>query len=97
MGQPVSADAKELNKDLISETIFDQVAGVIKSRRAPMPELSIKDRMDSFIEVDQVLTEDAAHGESSRCLFCCLTCYNPDQDQADQMLIKDMRQESEVV
>ncbi|MBW2707146.1 MAG: hypothetical protein JRD84_12665, partial [Deltaproteobacteria bacterium] len=56
-----------------------------------------KDRMDSFIEVDQVLTEDAAHGESSRCLFCCLTCYNPDQDYADQVLIKDMRQESEVV
>jgi len=97
MGQPVSADAKELNKDLITETIFDQVAGVIKSRRAPMPELSIKDRMDSFIEVDQVLTEDAAHGESSRCLFCCLTCYNPDQDYADQVLIKDMRRESEVV
>ncbi len=97
MGQPVSADEKELNKDLIAETLFDQVPGVIKSRRAPMPELPVKDRIDSFIEVDQVLNEAAAHGESSRCLSCCLTCFNPDPTCADQVLIKDMRQESEVV
>ncbi|MBT8368750.1 MAG: FAD-dependent oxidoreductase, partial [Deltaproteobacteria bacterium] len=96
-GQPVSADHKELNKDLIAETIFDQVAGVIKSQRAPMPELPVKERIDSFIEVDQVLTEEAAHGESSRCLFCCLTCYNPDRAYADEALIKDIRRESEVV
>jgi homotetrameric NADPH-dependent glutamate synthase len=95
-GQPVSADPKELNKDLIAETIFDQVPGIVKSQRAPMPELPVTERIDSFIEVDQVLTEEAAHGESSRCLFCCLTCYNPDQADADQGLIKDMRQSSEV-
>jgi NADPH-dependent glutamate synthase beta subunit-like oxidoreductase len=97
MEQPVSADPKELNKDLIAETIFDQVPGVIKSQRAPMPELSIKDRMDSFVEVDQVLTEQAAHGESSRCLHCCLTCYDPDREYAQQEMIQDMRQENEAV
>jgi len=96
MGQPVNADPKELNKDLIAETLFDQVPGVVKSQRAPMPELPVKDRMDSFIEVDRVLTEEAAHGESSRCLFCCLTCYNPDKAYADQVLLKEMRSESEV-
>jgi NADPH-dependent glutamate synthase beta subunit-like oxidoreductase len=95
--QPVSADPRELNKDLIAETIFDQVPGVVKSRRAPMPELSIAERMDSFIEVDQVLTEEAAHGESNRCLHCCLTCYDPDQACADQVQIADMRQKSEAV
>jgi hypothetical protein len=95
-GQPVSADPKELNKDLIAETIFDQVPGIVKSQRAPMPELPVTERIDSFIEVDQVLTEEAAHGESSRCLFCCLTCYNPDQADADPGSIKDMRQGSEV-
>jgi hypothetical protein len=36
------------------------------------------ERVRSFIEVDQVLTEAAARGESDRCLYCCLTCYNPD-------------------
>jgi formate dehydrogenase beta subunit len=95
MGQPVSADPKELAKDLIAETIFDQVPGVVKNRRAPMPELPVAERIHSFVEVDQVLTEEAARGESSRCLFCCLTCYNPDQAYADKALIQDLRTESE--
>jgi hypothetical protein len=43
-----------------------------------MPELPVEERICSFVEVDQVLTEDAARGESKRCLSCCLTCYNPD-------------------
>ena len=97
MGQEVNANPNELNKDLIAETIFDQVPGVVKSRRAAMPELSIKDRMDSFIEVDQVLSEEDALGESNRCLYCCLTCYNPDQAYEDQVSIKVLRKQSEVV
>ncbi|MDJ0817753.1 MAG: FAD-dependent oxidoreductase, partial [Desulfobacterales bacterium] len=96
MEDPVNADAKELNKELIVETIFDQVPGVVKSQRAPMPELSIAERMDSFIEVDQVLTEAAAHGESNRCLHCCLTCYDPDQTGEEQTTIGDLRREAEV-
>jgi hypothetical protein len=39
----------------------------------------VAERVRSFIEVDQVLTEAAARGESDRCLYCCLTCYNPDR------------------
>ena len=97
MGQEVNANPNELNKDLIAETIFDQVPGVVKSQRAPMPELPIKDRMDSFIEVDQVLTETAALGESNRCLSCCLTCYDPDQACEDQVSLNDLRAPSEVV
>ena len=97
MGQAVHANSKELNKDLIAETIFDQVPGVVKSQRAPMPELPIKDRMDSFIEVDQVLTEQAALGESNRCLHCCLTCFDPDKEYTQQELIQDLRQDTEVV
>ncbi len=95
MGQPVSADPKELAKDLIAETIFDQVPGVVKSNRTPMPELPAAERIHSFVEVDQVLTEEAARGESNRCLFCCLTCYNPDKAYADKALIQDLRTESE--
>ncbi|UCD80065.1 MAG: FAD-dependent oxidoreductase, partial [Desulfobacterales bacterium] len=95
MGQPVSADPKELAKDLIAETIFDQVPGVVKNRRAPMPELPVAERIHSFVEVDQVLSEEAAQGESNRCLYCCLTCYNPDKAYADQAMIQDLRTESE--
>ena len=94
-GQPVSAEPDELAKDLIAETIFDQVPGVVKSPRAPMPELPVDERIHSFIEVDQVLSEDAALNESNRCLFCCLTCYNPDKAYTDKVKIQDLRTESE--
>jgi NADPH-dependent glutamate synthase beta subunit-like oxidoreductase len=78
MGQKITANTKELGQDLIAETLFDHVAGVIKNPRAPMPELPIEERIYSFVEVDQVLTEDSAKNESNRCLSCCLTCYDPD-------------------
>jgi len=96
MGRQVSAQTKELGKDLIAETIFDQVDGVIKNTRAPMPELPVEERICSFIEVDQVLTEDSARGESNRCLSCCLTCYDPDEAASTAAGIKDRGTESEV-
>jgi len=78
MGQKITAQTQELGKDLIAETLFDHVAGVIKNPRAPMPELPVEERIYSFIEVDQVLTENSAKNESNRCLSCCLTCYDKD-------------------
>jgi NADPH-dependent glutamate synthase beta subunit-like oxidoreductase len=79
MQQPVKADPLELlGKNRIAETLFDQVPGVVKSPRAPMPELPVAERIHSFVEVDHALTEEAALGESNRCLSCCLTCYDPD-------------------
>jgi len=96
MDQPVVADPLELQKDLISETLFDQVLGVVKSQRAPMPELPVAERIQSFVEADQVLSEQAALGESSRCLHCCLTCYDPDKASGDIGVIKDVSREPEV-
>jgi NADPH-dependent glutamate synthase beta subunit-like oxidoreductase len=79
MQQPVKADPLELlGKNRITETLFDQVPGIVKSQRAPMPELPVPERIHSFVEVDQALSEESALGESHRCLSCCLTCYNPD-------------------
>jgi NADPH-dependent glutamate synthase beta subunit-like oxidoreductase len=95
MGQEVKAQPKELGKDLIAESIFDQVSGIIKNARAPMPELPVEERICSFVEVDGVLTEDAARGESKRCLFCCLTCYNPDTITGTAKSIKDTGKGSE--
>lgn len=96
MGQEVCAQKTELGKDLIAETIFDQVDGIVKNARAPMPELPVEERICSFVEVDQVLTEDAARGESNRCLSCCLTCYDPDAAASITAGIKDAGTESEV-
>jgi hypothetical protein len=94
MGQKVSASPNELGQELIAETLFDQVEGLVKSQRAPMPELPVTERVRSFVEVDQVLTEEAALGESKRCLFCCLTCYNKDQYLEGQNQITDLRKKS---
>ena len=81
MGQEVTPAKKELNKELASESIFYHVEGVVRRPRAPMPELAVAERIQSFVEVDQVLSEEAALGESERCLYCGLTCYNKESDE----------------
>jgi NADPH-dependent glutamate synthase beta subunit-like oxidoreductase len=75
-GEPVHVEPGELEKDLIPESIFEEVKGIIRTPRAKMVELPVEERIKSFVEVDQVLTQDAARKESERCLFCCRTCYN---------------------
>jgi NADPH-dependent glutamate synthase beta subunit-like oxidoreductase len=95
MEEEVVADPKELQKNLIEETLFEYVEGIVKSKRAPMPELPVAERIKSFVEADQVLTEEAALGESMRCLFCCLTCYNPDPAADEAVQITDLRPDSE--
>ena len=83
LGQKVTTAGGELGKDMIAESVFDHVAGIIRNPRAPMPELPVAERIHSFIEVDQVLTEESALKESSRCLYCCRTCYNKDSDSCE--------------
>jgi NADPH-dependent glutamate synthase beta subunit-like oxidoreductase len=94
MNQEVTAEPGELGQDLIAETLFDQVEGIVKNKRAPMPEIQVAERIHSFIEVDQVLNEEAALGESNRCLFCCLTCYNWDIAYRCDSTVKDSIKES---
>jgi NADPH-dependent glutamate synthase beta subunit-like oxidoreductase len=95
-GQNITAQTNELGQDLIAETLFDHVAGIVKNPRAPMPELPVAERIYSFVEVDQVLTEDAANSESNRCLSCCLTCYDKDPVSGKISNTRDKNPESEV-
>jgi hypothetical protein len=95
MEEEVKADPRELQKHLIDATIFEYVEGIIKSKRAPMPELPVAERIKSFVEADQVLSEEAALGESMRCLYCCLTCYNPDRPTDESVKITDLRAKTE--
>ncbi len=78
MGEEIAVEQGELAKELIPETIFDQIDGIEKKPRSAMVELPAAQRIQSFMEVDQVLTEKAALEESRRCLSCGITCYNPD-------------------
>lgn len=88
MGEEVASGPKELNKKLIPVTIFDHVLGIEKKTRAQMVELPVAERIKSFVEVDQVLTEEAALAESERCLFCGRICYNMDS------VVQPVREES---
>jgi len=81
-GEEVVGEPDELMKKTIPGTVFDQVPGVVRKPRAPMPELEVDERIHSFVEVDQTLTREAAQKESERCLGCCRLCYNPDEAQA---------------
>jgi NADPH-dependent glutamate synthase beta subunit-like oxidoreductase len=81
-GEEIQGSPKSLRKRHIQESLFKTVPGVVKSQRTPMPELPVKDRIDSMIEVDQVITEQDAKHESGRCLNCCRVCYNPDEKVA---------------
>lgn len=75
MGEEVTDRPGELAKKLIPETVFDQVEGIERKPRCKMIELPVQARIHSFIEVDQVLTEEAARAESRRCLSCGRICY----------------------
>ncbi|GBC61946.1 electron transporter RnfB [Desulfonema ishimotonii] len=74
----VTAPEKALYKKHIPESLFDHVDGVIRSKRAEMPELPVEERIHTFDEADLVLPEDVALKEASRCMNCCRLCYNPD-------------------
>jgi NADPH-dependent glutamate synthase beta subunit-like oxidoreductase len=77
-GEQVKGSSKSLRKKHIPESLFKTVSGVEKKERTPMPELEVAERIDSMIEVDQVISEKDAAYESRRCLKCCRLCYNPD-------------------
>ncbi|MBC2703753.1 RnfABCDGE type electron transport complex subunit B [Desulfobacula sp.] len=79
-GEPVEPVKDSLQQKRIPESIFTKVDGIKKTARAKMPEIPVDQRLDSMIEVDLVLPEDAAHKEAERCLNCCRICYNPDID-----------------
>lgn len=82
MGREIKGSPRSLLDKKIPGTIFESVDGIIRKPRSEMTELPAKERIKSFTEVDQVLTEEEALTESSRCLNCCRICYNEDKEAA---------------
>jgi NADPH-dependent glutamate synthase beta subunit-like oxidoreductase/NAD-dependent dihydropyrimidine dehydrogenase PreA subunit len=78
-GQPVTAVPKSLRKKHIPESLFKKVDGIAASKRTPMPELPVAERIRCFDESDLVISEEEALYESGRCLNCCRICYNKDK------------------
>lgn len=78
-GKPVKPQPGALlSRRHIQESLFADVPGVGRTKRAEMPELPVQERIRSFVEVDQVLPEPEALAEAARCLNCCRLCYDPD-------------------
>jgi len=75
-GEEVTPVPKSLRKRHIRESLFASVEGVVRSKRTPMPELPVGERIVSFVESDLVISETDAIHESGRCLDCCRICYN---------------------
>ena len=81
-GEEVKGSPKSLRKSHIPESLFKTVPGVVASKRTPMPELAVAERIDSMVEVDLVISEADAKHESKRCLKCCRICYDKDDASA---------------
>ena len=80
-GETITPVPDSLRQKRIRESIFTEVPGIEKSKRAKMPEIPVDKRLDSFIEVDLALSEEDTIKEANRCLNCCRLCYNPDNSQ----------------
>jgi len=78
IGKDVTPPQRTLFKNHIPVSIFESVPGITKLPRTKMPELPVEERIKSFVEADLVIGEEEALYESSRCLQCCLTCYDKD-------------------
>ena len=77
-GEDITPPSKTLFRNNIPVSIFESVSGITQLPRTEMPELPVDERIKTFEEADLVITEDEALYESSRCLECCLICYNKD-------------------
>jgi len=73
---------KSLLKKHIPESLFEEVPGVGKQKRTPMPEMEVAVRITCFDEADLVISEEDAKYESNRCLNCCRICYDKDGERA---------------
>jgi NADPH-dependent glutamate synthase beta subunit-like oxidoreductase len=78
-GEEIHTSPKSLRKKHVPESLFKTVPGVEKKKRTPLPELPVKERIDSMIEVDLVISEQDAAYEAGRCLHCCRICYDPEK------------------
>lgn len=78
-GEDVKPAENSLFKRHIPESLFKSVPGIVKSRRTPMPELPVAERIKTFEEADLVIQESDAIYESNRCLNCCRICYDKDK------------------
>lgn len=71
---------EERQTELISDSIYDSVVGIVPKPKVHMPEITLEDRLGTFKEVDGTIDEEDAKYEATRCLNCGTYCYDRDLD-----------------
>ncbi len=71
---------EERQTELISESLFDSIAGVSAKPRVHEPLVTLDDRLGTFKEVEGTIDEEDARYEAGRCLNCGTYCYDRDQE-----------------
>ena len=72
--EPISPPEAVITRDSHLPDV-EELRSVPVSERAKMPELTVEERRENFVEVERGLDEKAAHREAERCLRCGLICY----------------------
>ncbi len=68
--------------ELVSDSLYDSIAGVVSRPRIFEPVVSLRDRLGTFKEVEGTIDEEDGLYESARCLHCGTYCYDHDQEMA---------------
>ncbi|MBU8871667.1 MAG: FAD-dependent oxidoreductase [Gemmatimonadales bacterium] len=66
--------------ELVPDSIFDSIAGVIPKPKVHEPVVSLEDRLGTFKEVEGTIDEEDASYEARRCLNCGTYCYDHDME-----------------
>ncbi len=73
---------EERQTQLISDSLFESIAGVVPRPKVHEPVVSLQDRLGTFKEVEGTIDEEDALYESTRCLHCGTYCYDHDEVMA---------------
>ena len=69
-----------IRKEIFDKATDEDLKGITKEKRAKMPELTVDQRRESFVEVELGLSREDAMKEAQRCLQCGLYCFNRPPD-----------------
>ena len=69
-----------VRKEIFDKATDEDLKGITKEKRAKMPELTVDQRRESFVEVELGLSREDAIKEAQRCLQCGLYCFNRPPD-----------------
>jgi NADPH-dependent glutamate synthase beta subunit-like oxidoreductase len=71
--------------ELISDSIYDSVVGIVPKPKVHLPMVTLEDRLGTFKEVEGTIDEEDSHYEAKRCLNCGTYCYDMDLEAEEDV------------